>query len=130
MTMRRNAVLALGGAVAALALTLTTAGSATAASGTTATGYAASATAATSVARYPVAPGYRVNVRSGPGTQYPIVRVLTIGVSVPIYCQKPGETVTGPYGTSNIWDNIASGEYVADAYVNTSRDGYVAKRCG
>lgn len=83
-----------------------------------------------SVARYPVAPGYRVNVRSGPGTQYPIVRVLSLGVSVPIYCQKPGEWITGPYGTTNLWDNIASGEYVSDAYVNTGRDGYVARRCG
>lgn len=79
---------------------------------------------------YSVAPGVRLNVRSGPGTGYGIVRVLPEGASVPIYCQTPGTTVTGPYGTSNIWDNIGSGEYVSDAYVHTGSDGYVAQRCG
>ncbi|MFG3499167.1 peptidase [Streptomyces sp. NPDC047928] len=82
-----------------------------------------------SVKRYPVAPGYRLNVRSGPGTQYRLIRTLPEGVSVPINCQTPGQWVTGPYGTSNIWDNIANGEYVSDAYVNTGRDGYVTIRC-
>jgi uncharacterized protein YraI len=86
--------------------------------------------AALSVTRYPVAPGHRVNVRSGPGTTYRIVRTLPYGASVPIYCQRPGEWVTGPYGTTNVWDNIADGEYVSDAYVKTGSDGYVAPRCG
>ncbi|MEV0000591.1 SH3 domain-containing protein [Streptomyces sp. NPDC050848] len=83
-----------------------------------------------SAVRYPVAPGYRVNVRSGPGTQYRIVRTLALDVRVPILCQTTGERVTGPYGTTNIWDNIASGEFISDAYVKTGSDGFVAKRCG
>ncbi|MDT9689664.1 SH3 domain-containing protein [Streptomyces sp. P9(2023)] len=83
-----------------------------------------------SVVRYPVAPGYRVNVRSGPGTQYRIVRTLAQDVRVPIYCQTTGEWVSGPYGTTNIWDNIAAGEFISDAYVKTGSDGLVAKRCG
>ncbi|MFI1168446.1 SH3 domain-containing protein [Streptomyces sp. NPDC020801] len=78
---------------------------------------------------YSVAPGVRLNVRSGPGTGYSIVRVLPEGTKVPIYCQTPGTTVSGPYGTSNIWDNIGDGEFVADAYVYTGVDGYVASRC-
>ncbi|MCX4963944.1 SH3 domain-containing protein [Streptomyces sp. NBC_00654] len=81
------------------------------------------------LAKYPIAPGYRVNVRVGPGTNYRIVRTLPYGMKVPIYCQKPGERVTGPYGTSNLWDNIANGQFVADAYVHTGTDGYVAPRC-
>ncbi|MEU1182231.1 SH3 domain-containing protein [Streptomyces sp. NPDC005820] len=85
--------------------------------------------AATAVTYYPIAPGVRLNVRSGPGTGYGVVRVLAEGSKVPIYCQTPGTTVTGPYGTSNIWDNIASGEYVSDSYVHTGSDGYVASRC-
>ncbi|MEU9866114.1 hypothetical protein AB0D99_35135 [Streptomyces sp. NPDC047971] len=84
----------------------------------------------TSTTRYPVAPGTRVNVRSGPGTQYAIVRVLPVGSWVSIRCQTPGQTVTGPYGTTNIWDNIAAGEFISDAYVQTGSDGYVARRCG
>ncbi|MFJ8022272.1 SH3 domain-containing protein [Streptomyces sp. NPDC096311] len=87
-----------------------------------------SATAAQLVT-YPIAPGYAVNVRSGPGTSYRIVRVLSEGSRVSISCQRPGDSVSGPYGTTNIWDNIANGEYVSDAYVKTGSDGYVAPRC-
>ncbi|MCM2393791.1 SH3 domain-containing protein [Streptomyces albipurpureus] len=82
-----------------------------------------------SATRYPVAPGYRVNVRSGPGTQYEIVRVLQYGARVPINCQKPGEWITGPYGTTNIWDCIANGQFISDAYVQTGSNGYVTIRC-
>ncbi|GLP65973.1 hypothetical protein TUSST3_25930 [Streptomyces sp. TUS-ST3] len=89
---------------------------------------AATAEAAT-LRYYPVAPGYRVNVRSGPGTSYTIIRVLPEGTQVAIFCQTPGTSVAGPYGTSNIWDNIANGQYISDAYVNTGSDGYIADRC-
>ncbi|MFH9677239.1 SH3 domain-containing protein [Streptomyces sp. NPDC017405] len=85
--------------------------------------------AVAAVRTYAVAPGVQLNVRSGPGTQYNLVRVLPEGVSVPIYCQTPGTTVTGPYGTTKIWDLIDSGEYVSDAYVHTGSDGYIAPRC-
>ncbi len=88
---------------------------------------ATSVTAA--AASYPVAPGHRVNVRSGPGTGYAIVRVLPEGSRVQITCQTTGTRVTGPYGTSSIWDNIGSGQYISDAYVRTGSDGYVAPRC-
>ncbi|MFJ8786711.1 MULTISPECIES: hypothetical protein [unclassified Streptomyces] len=89
---------------------------------------AATAEAAT-MRYYPVAPGYQLNVRSGPGTSYSVVRVLPEGSMVPIYCQAPGTSVTGPYGTSNIWDNISNGQYVSDTYVKTGSDGYIADRC-
>ncbi|MER6911034.1 peptidase [Streptomyces sp. NPDC000594] len=82
-----------------------------------------------SAKRYPVAPGHRVNVRSGPGTGYDVVRVLAYNARVPINCQKTGERVSGPYGTTNIWDCIGSGEFISDAYVQTGSDGYVAIRC-
>nr|WP_093875489.1 peptidase [Streptomyces sp. TLI_105] len=101
----------VGGAVAALGLVLAAAGSSSA------------------VTYYPVAPGYKVNVRSGPSTQYAIVRTLPLDAKVPIYCQKYGETISGPYGTTDIWDNIAPGEYVSDAYVHTGSDDMVAPRC-
>ncbi|MEW1615442.1 MULTISPECIES: SH3 domain-containing protein [unclassified Streptomyces] len=86
-------------------------------------------TATSSTHKYPIAPGHRVNVRTGPGTSYRIVRTLPLGMKVPIYCQKPGERVTGPYGTSNLWDNIANGQFISDTYVLTGADGYVAPRC-
>ncbi|AJE83205.1 MULTISPECIES: SH3 domain-containing protein [Streptomyces] len=80
--------------------------------------------------RYPIAPGYTLNVRGGPGTQYSLVRVLPPGSSVLIHCQTRGQNVSGPYGTTRIWDNISPGEYVSDAYVKTGSDGYVAPPCG
>ncbi|MFJ3779602.1 SH3 domain-containing protein [Streptomyces sp. NPDC090075] len=86
-------------------------------------------TLAASVRYYSVAPGVRLNVRSGPGTSYDVTRVLPEGAKVPIYCQTPGTTVSGYYGTSKIWDNISNGEFVSDAYINTGSDGYVADRC-
>ncbi|MEV7688212.1 SH3 domain-containing protein [Streptomyces bungoensis] len=86
--------------------------------------------AVTSLRYYSVAPGVSLNVRSGPGTSYNIVRVLAVGAKVPIFCQTPGTTVSGPYGTSKIWDNIDNGEFVSDAYVQTGSDGYIAPRCG
>ncbi|WP_329365680.1 SH3 domain-containing protein [Streptomyces sp. NBC_01483] len=93
-------------------------------------GVASTATAAAVQAvTYPIAPGSAVNVRSGPGTSYRIVRVLPEGSRVSIFCQRPGESVSGPYGTTSIWDNIADGEYISDAYVKTGSDGYVAPRC-
>jgi uncharacterized protein YraI len=70
-----------------------------------------------------------VNVRSGPGTGYPIVRVLPEGARVAINCQTPGTQVPGPYGTSNTWDSIGNGQSVSDAYIRTGSDGYVASRC-
>ncbi|MGW1538976.1 SH3 domain-containing protein [Streptomyces sp. NPDC002309] len=100
--------------------------------GTPAEAETLSETAETATARvraYPVAPDVRLNVRSGPGTDYRIVRVLPEGATVPIYCQRPGDSVSGPYGTSDLWDCIANSQYVSDAYVRTGSDGYVAPRC-
>ncbi|MDO0926409.1 SH3 domain-containing protein [Streptomyces sp. TG1A-8] len=99
--------------------------------GSTGAGRAATVTVtAESLRYYAVAPGVRLNVRSGPGTGYGLVRVLPEGASVPVHCQTPGTSVAGPYGTSAIWDNIGNGEYVSDTYVRTGSDGYVAPRCG
>ena len=86
-------------------------------------------TLAAAATTYPTAPGTSVNVRSGPGTGYPVVKVLPAGSRVSINCQSPGTWITGPYGTTNIWDNIASGQYISDAYVQTGSDGYIRPRC-
>ncbi|MEV4754889.1 SH3 domain-containing protein [Micromonospora sp. NPDC049559] len=73
--------------------------------------------------------GIPVNVRSGPHTSSPIVGTVASGASVPIYCQVVGDTVTGKYGTSNLWDRIRTGGYVSDTYVYTGTDGRVAPNC-
>ena len=78
------------------------------------------------------APAYvtsNVNVRSGPGTGYSIVGSLNDGAGVSISCQTTGTSISGTYGTSNIWDKIGSGRYVPDAYIYTGSDGRVAPNC-
>lgn len=62
---------------------------------------------AASAASYPLVPGYRVNVRQGPGTTTPVVRQLPAGSYVQIRCQRYGQRVSGPTGVSEIWDAIA-----------------------
>ncbi len=91
---------------------------------------AADVTATAGAITYPTAPGYQVNVRSGPGTSHRVVKVLPYNTRVPIRCQRHGEKVSGPYGTTDIWDNIAPGQYVSDAYVRTGSDGFVTVPCG
>ncbi|WP_247661749.1 peptidoglycan recognition family protein [Micromonospora sp. U21] len=66
-----------------------------------------------------------LNVRSGPGSSYPVVGSVADGATVAIYCQAVGSTVTGPYGTTAIWNRIGTNRYVSDAYVLTGHDGYI-----
>lgn len=73
--------------------------------------------------------GANVNVRSGPGTSYSIVGSVANGTTVTIQCQVRGETVTGKYGTSNLWNKIGAGKYISDTYVYTGSDGQVAPTC-
>lgn len=76
--------------------------------------------------------GTPLNVRSGPGTGYSIVGSLANGAAVTIRCQKTGESVTGTYGTSNLWNNVGasgSNRYIPDAYTYTGSDGRVAPDC-
>lgn len=69
--------------------------------------------------------GSPLTVRSGPGTGYTAVGTVADGATVTIYCQTTGTTVTGTYGTSNIWDRIGTGRFVSDAYVYTGYDGFI-----
>ncbi|MEU6373220.1 hypothetical protein [Streptomyces sp. NPDC046909] len=80
-------------------------------------------------AGYPIVGTSNVNARSGPGTSYQIIKTYKPGEVISIVCQTPGETITGPLGTSNIWDKTADNVYVSDTYVKTGSDGYVAKHC-
>ncbi|MFG3705826.1 N-acetylmuramoyl-L-alanine amidase [Micromonospora sp. NPDC047670] len=69
--------------------------------------------------------GASLNVRSGPGAGYSIVGSVADGATVSIYCQAVGTTVTGPYGTTNVWNRIGTSRYVSDAYVLTGHNGFI-----
>lgn len=66
-----------------------------------------------------------LNVRSGPGTGYAVVGSVSNGATVSVYCQATGTTVTGTYGTTNIWNKIGTNKWVSDAYVNTGYSGFI-----
>lgn len=72
--------------------------------------------------------GANLTVRKGPGTGYAAVGSLADGSHVTITCQKTGQSITGTYGTTKLWDKIGSG-FVSDAYVYTGSDGRVAPDC-
>ena len=42
---------------------------------------------------------------------------------------KRGQRVTGTFGTSRLWDKLARGGFVSDAFVHTGSDGRVAPWC-
>ncbi|KAJ2654255.1 hypothetical protein IWW48_006227 [Coemansia sp. RSA 1200] len=79
----------------------------------------------------PSASGYSikgdvVNCRSGPGTSYGVKKTYKKGQNVSISCQTTGTSISG----NNLWDKTGDGCYVADYYVYTGTNGYVAKKCG
>ena len=45
------------------------------------------------------------------------------------HAAKAGEKIRGTERTTNLWDELTSGAYVSDAYVNTGSDGQVAPTC-
>lgn len=72
--------------------------------------------------------GAPLNIRAGASTSTAAVGSVNDGAYVTIKCQKRGQSVSGTYGTSTLWDKIGSG-YVSDAYVSTGSDGQVAPTC-
>jgi uncharacterized protein YraI len=72
--------------------------------------------------------GPALTVRAGATTNSGAIGSVADGTHVTIHCQKRGQTVTGTFGTSNLWDDIGAG-FVADAYVATGSDGQIAPTC-
>ncbi|GIF73960.1 N-acetylmuramoyl-L-alanine amidase [Asanoa siamensis] len=66
-----------------------------------------------------------LNVRGGPGTGYAVVGSVADGAAVTVWCQATGTTVTGTFGTSNVWNRIGVGRWVSDTYVNTGHNGFI-----
>ncbi|GAA4203329.1 SH3 domain-containing protein [Actinocatenispora rupis] len=74
--------------------------------------------------------GASLNVRSGPHTSSTVVGSVANGATVTITCQTQGDSVSGTYGTTTLWDKITSpAGYVSDAYVYTGSDQQVAPNC-
>ncbi len=72
--------------------------------------------------------GAPLTIRAGTSTSTAAIGSVADGATVRITCQKRGQSISGTYGTSTLWDKIGSG-YIADAYVSTGSDGQVAPTC-
>lgn len=53
-------------------------------------------------------------------TQSTVVGSYSDGTYVVIWCQTVGQQITGKWGTSNVWNRIATGRFVPDVNVYTS----------
>jgi hypothetical protein len=73
--------------------------------------------------------GGTLNVRASASSGAAIKGLAANYANVIIECTVRGETVTGTYGTSNLWDRIGPGHFVADAYVYTGSANPVAPAC-
>jgi len=72
--------------------------------------------------------GAPLTIRAGTSTSTASIGSVADGTYVSIHCQAHGQTISGTYGTTNLWDKIGTG-YVSDAYVATGSDGQVAPTC-
>ena len=66
------------------------------------------------------------------GHTSPVVGCIPKGTLVKVQCVAYSNYVTGPYGSTNIWDRVAWGGrvgFVTDAWVYTGKNGAVAGPC-
>jgi hypothetical protein len=73
--------------------------------------------------------GDPMNVRASASTTAAVKGLAANYAKVNIECYVEGDTVTGKFGTSNIWDRIGPGHYVSDTYLQTGSDLPVAPHC-
>jgi hypothetical protein len=73
--------------------------------------------------------GDPMNVRASASTTAAIKGFAANYAKVLIECYVEGDTVTGTFGTSNIWDRIGAGHYVSDTYLRTGSDLPIAPKC-
>ncbi len=81
---------------------------------------------------YPInSEGALVNVRVNPSVVSAVIGTLYQDQYVDIACTQYGDPVTGPWGTTTLWDRIDSPYYgyVSDMFVNTSSGRPVVGSC-
>ncbi|WP_026360068.1 SH3 domain-containing protein [Amycolatopsis nigrescens] len=75
--------------------------------------------------------GDPLNVRRAPTTSATAVGTVANGATVTIDCQTIGSSVSGPLGTSTIWDYVpALRGYISHSYVKSTPAGRIAPDCG
>lgn len=70
-----------------------------------------------------------VSGHTGPSNGYRAGPTRPKGAAVWIVCYVPGQSITGPYGTTTIWDLSDDGYYYTDAWIYTGSNDAVVPRC-
>ena len=81
---------------------------------------------------YPInSQGSVINVRTASSTQSTIVGTVVQDQYVHIVCTSYGEAVSGPWGTTGLWDRIDSPYYgyISDEWLNTATGAPVVGSC-
>ena len=81
---------------------------------------------------YPInSEGSLINVRVNPSTVSQIIGQVGQDQYVTIDCTQYGDAVTGPWGTTTLWDHISApyNGYVSDMWVNTASGKPVVSAC-
>ena len=60
-----------------------------------------------------------VNIRTGPGTSYPVKRAVATGAKVQGVCGVVGQLVNGTVRSTTQWNRLSDGSYISHAYVLT-----------
>ncbi|NJP31704.1 hypothetical protein [Micromonospora thermarum] len=68
-----------------------------------------------------------LNIRAGASTAYASRGLAARYAHVPIQCSVLGQTVAGPYGTTNRWNRLATGQFVSHAYIQAVYGGSVPR---
>ncbi|TYC04382.1 hypothetical protein FXF53_07110 [Micromonospora sp. WP24] len=66
-----------------------------------------------------------LNIRVGASTTYASRGLAARYANVPIQCYVTGQTVAGPFRTTNRWNRLATGQYVSHGYISAVYGGTV-----
>jgi hypothetical protein len=70
-----------------------------------------------------------VTGHTGPGNQYAAGPNLAKSTSIQIACYVTGQSITGPYDTTTIWDLAVGGYWYTDAWLYTGTNGAAVPHC-
>ncbi|GAA3524001.1 hypothetical protein GCM10022222_02890 [Amycolatopsis ultiminotia] len=73
--------------------------------------------------------GDPVNVRASASTSAAVKGLAANYAKVNIECSVDGDSVTGKYGTSKVWDRLGPGNYISDTYVQPEPAETAAPPC-
>jgi LasA protease len=75
--------------------------------------------------------GNSVSLREAPRLDAPVVRTVQIGETVQITCTARGDELIGYWGLStDLWNQLPTGEWISDGFLDTGTTEPVAPACG